>query len=236
MPTPGAIVEVTDERGALAQEALELIAASFKREDRHSLADLRSEIAEKRLELLTLYDFHLLVRLDEAARVAAAAIGVYLAAGNAGFISYLAVRPDARGYGVGREVRGALIEAFRDDARRAGRDELAWVVGEVRADSPWIARLVRERGAIPLDLTYYHPGMQPGASPEPYLLYCEPIGDRRRELPAAEVRRLIYAVWRRAYRVRYPLQREGFVAMMAELEGRQRVGAHPIVRSFAHEA
>jgi GNAT superfamily N-acetyltransferase len=225
-----AIVEIADERAPLASEALGLITASFAREDRHPLAHLRSEIAEKRLRLLSIYDFHLLARLDDDAdeRVTAVAIGVYLAGVNCGFISYLAVRTDLRGRGAGREVRGALIEAFREDARRSGRVDLDAVVGEVKANSPWIFRLVRDRGAIPLDLTYYHPGMTPGASPDPYLLYREPIGDHRRELSALEVRQLIYAVWRRAYRVRYPLEREAFVAMLAETEGRETIGAHPI--------
>jgi GNAT superfamily N-acetyltransferase len=223
------VVEVTDERHPLAAEALQLIADSFPPHDRHPMAELRSEIAEKRLELLTAYDFHLLALVGEDGQVVAANAGVYLAGVNAGFISYLAVHPDVRGRRLGRRVRTELVKVFRADARRNGRDELAWVLGEIRIDSPWLRGLVRHGGAIPFDLTYYHPGMTPGVTRVPYVLYREPIGDHRAELPAQEVRRIIYAIWRRAYRVRYPLERDGFAAMIRELEGREWVSAHPEV-------
>jgi GNAT superfamily N-acetyltransferase len=222
------IVEIVDEREPLAETALELIAEAFPPHERQPLAELRSEIEEKRRELLLPFDFHLFVGVDdksEDAPVVAAASGAYLAGINAGFISYLAVREGARGQGVGQEVRSALVEAFREDARRTGRDDLAWVLGEVRMDVHWLESLIRNRGAIPFDLTYYHPGMVLEGGP-PYALYREPIGDHRRELPAAEVRRVLYAVWRRGYRVRYPLERATFQAMLAELEERDSVGFH----------
>jgi hypothetical protein len=41
------------------------------------------------------------------------------------------------------------------------------------------------------------------------------------------VRRILYTVYRRAYRVRYPLEHAGFRNMLAQLEGREFVGAHP---------
>jgi GNAT superfamily N-acetyltransferase len=221
------IVEVGDERDPVAEEALALIRDSFPPYDRHPLDELRSEVAEKRLGLLTAYDFHLLALVGEKGRVMAAGAGVYLAGVNAGFVSYLAVHPDFRRRKLGRRVRARLVELFREDARRNGREELAWVLGEIRIDSPWLRGLVQGGGAIPFDLVYYHPGMTPGVSPVPYLLYREPVGDPRPVLPADEVGRILYAVWRRAYRVRYPLAREAFTAMLEQLEGRETVGMHP---------
>lgn len=223
------IIEVDDERDPLAGEALRLILDSFPPRDRHPLAELRSEIAEKRLDLLTGYDSHLLVLADRNGHALAANAGVYLAAVNAGFITYLAVHPEMRGRQLGRRVRAAMVEAFRADARLTGYEELAWVLGEVRIESPWLRGLVRRGGAIPFDLTYYHPELTPGTSSVRYILYREPIGDARPELPAAEVRKILYAVWRRAYRIRYPLEEEAFVAMLEELEGRGMVGVHPEV-------
>lgn len=222
------VVEVSDERDPLAGEALGLIVESFPPYDRHSLEDLRSEVAEKRLGLLDPYDFHLLTLLDPEGRPLATATGVYLAGVNAGFVTYLAVRPEQRGRHLGRRVRSGLVDAFRADARRHGRSELAWTVGEVRMESSWLLGLVRHGGAIPFDFTYYHPGMLPGGNSR-YVLYREPFGDRRAEIPAAEVRRVVYAIWRRGYRVRYPLEHPAFAAMMAELDGRETVGAHPDV-------
>lgn len=221
----GRIVEVDDERDELAEKALALITECFPSHERQPLSELRSEIEEKRLALLDPFDFHLFVMVD-GDQVIATVAGVYLAGINAGFITYLAVRPEARGRRVARDVRSAIVAAFRDDARRQGHDDLAWVLGEVRADGRWLGSLVRNRGAIPFDLTYYHPGMVLEAAP-PYALYREPVGDHRREVPAAEVRRAIYAIWRRGYRVRYPLERTTFRAMIDELEGQEIVGVHP---------
>lgn len=221
------IVEITDEREPLAERALGLISASFPPDDRHPMSELRSELAEKRLGLLDPFGYHLLARIDEQGRVSAAAAGVYLAGVNAGFVTYLAVSPEFRGQRLGRVIRAHLVEEFRADAQRAGRKELGWVMGEVRIDSLWLRSLVRNGGAVPFDLTYYHPGMVPGVSADRYALYREPHGDRRRVLPAVEVRQIIYAVWRRAYRVSYPLERGAFRSMIADLEAKETVGMHP---------
>lgn len=225
------VLEVADEREPLAEAALALIGEVFRPPERQPLAELRSEVEEKRRGLLQPFDFHLLAAVAPEGGVVGVISGVYLAGVNAGFVTYLAVHAAARGRGVGRRARRALVEALRADARRAGQAELAWVLGEVRSDSAWIRRLVRTRGAIPFDLTYYHPGMRLDPAAPGYVLYREPIGDARRELPAAEVGRVLYAVWRRGYRVRYPLERETFRAMLAELEGRATIGAHPLAGS-----
>lgn len=223
------IEEITDERTTLAHETLELIAASFAPQDRHPLSELRSEIAEKRLGLLAGYDFHLFAAVREPETPVAAVAGMYLAGVNAGFTAYVAVHPDAQGQGIAGEVRGVLVESFRENAREAGLPDLAWVLGEVRLDSPWLRNLMSTRGAIPFDLTYYHPGMPLGGASAPYALYREPISDTRREIPAHEVRQVLYAVWRRGYRVRYPLERDTFVEMLEQLEGRDLVGPHPAI-------
>jgi ribosomal protein S18 acetylase RimI-like enzyme len=224
-PADPRIVEVLDERTPAAQSALGLIMATFPSHERQPLAELRSEIAEKRLGLLAAYDFHLFATFDGDHAVAAA-IGVYLEGVNAGFINYLAVRPAVRGQGHGRALRRRLVEQLRSDARDAGFNDLAWVIGEVRPDNEWLRRLVREKSAIPFDLTYYHPAPVPGAADERFVLYRQPVGDAREELPSELVQRLLYAVYRRAYRVGYPLERPAFREMLAELAARATVGAH----------
>jgi GNAT superfamily N-acetyltransferase len=230
-PPRDRIVEILDEREPLARTALALIAEVFPPAQRQPLEQIAMEIAEKRLGLLTLYDFHLFAAVSGAGEPLGVVAGVYLGGVNAGFITYLAVRPEARSRQLGRRLRVRLVEAFRSDARQLEWDDLAWVVGEVRMESPWLARLVRDRAVIPFDLTYYHPGLEPGDADERWVLYRQPVGDARESLPVSEVRQLVYAIWRRAYRVRWPLQRSGFQAMMAEMEDRVLVGAHPDVRS-----
>lgn len=221
------IVEIMDEREPEARSALRLLGESFAPQDRQPLEQVAMEVAEKRLGLLTSYDFHLFAATDAAGEVGAIATGVYLGGVNAGFVTYLAVDPKHRARQLGRGMRLRLVEAFRADSARDGWDELRWVLGEVRLDNPWLARLIRDRGAMPFDLRYYHPGVMPGQPDERWVIYRQPIGDARVEIPTAEVRQLLYAVWRRAYRVRWPLEREGFRAMLDELDGRETVGVHP---------
>lgn len=221
------IVEIHDEREPEAVAALRLLGESFPPQDRQPLEQIAMEVAEKRLGLLTAYDFHLFAANTGAGEVAGIATGLYLGGVNAGFVTYLAVNPQRRARFLGRRMRVALVEAFRRDALRDGWDELRWVLGEVRLDNPWLARLIRDRGAIPFDLQYYHPGVMPGQPDERWVIYRQPIGDPRIDIPVEEVRQVLYAVWRRAYRVRWPLEREGFRAMLSELEGRETVGVHP---------
>lgn len=222
-----AIVEVQDERDPLAASALRLLAEAFPPHERQPIEQVAMEVAEKRMGLLTSYDFHLFAAVDERAEVVAISAGVYLGGVNAGFVTYLAVRPEERSRRLGRRMRLCLVEAFSRDAKSNDWEDVRWVLGEVRLENPWIARLIRDRDAVPFDLTYYHPGVVPGDPDEEWVLYRQPIGDFRTELPVAEVKQILYAVWRRGYRVRWPLEREGFRKMLQELERRETVGAHP---------
>lgn len=222
------IVDIDDERSSLAVQALGLIEQAFDARDRHSIEDLRSAMAEVRLGLIAPYAFHVLGAVEDG-RLIGTAIGTYLAGINAGFVNYLAVTESGRGQGTGRLLRRGLVRRCRAEAVRAGHTDLAWMLGEVRSTNPWLKRLVRKRGAIPFHFEYYHPGMRPGAEASAYVLYRQPVGDRREALPSELVRRILYAIYRRAYRVRYPLQHPGFLAMLEQLEGREGVGAHPDV-------
>jgi len=224
------VVRVEDERTPLAREALDLIGESFPPHDRQPLDQIAMEIAERRMGLLASYDFHLFAAVNAEEQVLGVAAGVYLGGVNAGFVTYLAVRSEARERQLGRRLRVRLVDAFRADARQLEWEELAWVVGEVRRHSPWLKRLVRERAAIPFDLRYYHPGVDVERSTDYWVLYRQPVGDDREELPVGEVVQLLYAVWQRAYRVRWPLQQAGFTAMLKQLEGRQLVGILPEFR------
>lgn len=220
------IEELVDERDAAVRTALDMIIRAFPEEDRQPMEELRSEIAEKRMGLLTAFDSHLFAALDADDHVRAAVTGIYLEGVNAGFINYLVVDADYRGRGLARGLRDRLLDQFRQDARHTGQVEPAWVLGEVRPDNPWLAGLIRAGQAIPFDLTYYHPG--PTGHDERFVLYRQPMGDARESLPVDLVRRVLYAVWRRVYRIRYPLERPGFLAMLETLKGRDEIGpAYP---------
>lgn len=226
------IVEIVDERTAVASEALALILETFPPYDRHTREDLLAEVAEKRYDLLFPYDFHLLALVDDSEHVVASATGIYLAGINAGFVGYLAVHPDHRRHAHGRRLRTMLVELFKSDAIESGNHALAWVVGEVRVTNPWLHKLVREGTAVPFAFDYYHPGMKIGQA-EKYVLYRQLVGDLRRELTMPETRTVLYAIYRRAYRVKYPLQHPNFLSMLSQIEGRRVIGPHPEVVRLA---
>ncbi|MBV9773685.1 MAG: hypothetical protein JO040_07025 [Gemmatimonadetes bacterium] len=226
------VVEVEDERSDLARAAFELIAESIW--DVQPEKDLLSELEERRRGLVSGGDYHLLALVDAEGAPAAAVGGVYLEAVNTGFITYLAVRSDRRGELLGRRLREHLVEVFRADALRVRGTEPAWTVGEVKRESRWLRTLVHDGRAIPFDFGYFHPWM-PRRAEGAYVLYREPVGDARVDLPAAEVIALVYAIWRRAYRFRFPLQSDTFCYMLRTLEGRGTVGIHPDFLDAAEE-
>jgi hypothetical protein len=43
-------------------------------------------------------------------------------------------------------------------------------------------------------------------------------------LPAAQIRKLLYSLWRRTYRIAQPLSDPAFRRMLADLEGRPFIG------------
>lgn len=223
------VVEIDDERTPLAEQALKLIETAFIPAERQPLEQIAMEIGEKRLGFLTFYDFHLFAAVDPEGSVVGVASGVYLGGVNTGFVSYLAVREEYRAKQLGRRLRRALVDAFKAGSRQLEWDSLAAVVGEVRLDSPWLSRLVRDRAALPLGFEYFHPGIRPGNDGPRWILYRQPVGDDRPSLPILEVLQLLYAIWRRAYRVRWPLEYESFQHMLDELHGRDTVGSHPEV-------
>jgi hypothetical protein len=100
---------------------------------------------------------------------------------------------------------------------------LGAIVGEVREDNPWLRSLVR-RGALALDFPYYQPELDGKRALVPLVLYFEPCGRARQRLIAAELRRLLYTMFRRAYRIARPLSRPAFQRMLRSLAHRRRLG------------
>jgi len=186
---------------------------------------------ERNAGVWTDLNWHLFVA-EYGGRVVGAASGAYLGNVNVGLIGYVAVSPGARAHGIGPRLRWALRLAFQRDAPRLTGRPLEALVGEVHVENPWLKRLVRN-GAIALDFPYYQPALRRGVEEVALVLYYQPLRRPKRAIPAAQVRRLLYTIWRRAYRVSKPLGHPAFRRMLRALEGRERIGQRTLEASTA---
>ena len=175
-----------------------------------------------------------MVIAERGARVTGVATGTYFGSLNVGVIGYLAVRPRSQAVGLGPRLRTRLLKAFDADARRQHGHAADALIGEVEPDNPWLRRLVRHYHAIPLDFPYFQPPVRPTEPEVPLVLYYQPLRRMRKRLPVAEVKRLLYAIWRRGYRIGSPLEDARFRRMLRTLEGRRWIGARELPSSRPH--
>lgn len=172
--------------------------------------------------------WHVIV-LERGRLLTGVVTGAYLTAINVGFVGYLAVDRTLRARGIGHTLRHRLLDVFQRDARRRHHAAVSAIVGEVEADNPWLAKLVREHRAIALDIPYYQPPVRPGGEAVPLVLYYQPVGEEPREtLPAAEVGALLYQIWRHAYQVVRPWQDPLFAEMLEAVAGREEIGSRAL--------
>jgi hypothetical protein len=207
--------------------AYSILRAAFPKAEMSPLRDWINALREREHDLPLDFQWHLLVA-QRGSTVVAAASGTYLGNVNVGVIGYVAVRPDARVRGLGPRIRRALRRAFDRDAMQISGGPLEAIVGEVQATNRWLHTLVNREGAIALDFDYVQPSLQRDLRAVPLVFYYQPLRKPMRSLPTPYLRRLLYTIWRRAYRVARPLSRPEFRRMLRSLEGRARIGARPV--------
>ena len=217
--------EVRSEKEPAFAAAYRLLRGTFPSAKLLAQRDWIEVMRERAAGLWSDTAWHLLVA-RRGGRLVGVVSGSYLGGLNVGMVGYLAVAHGARAGGVGQRLRRGLHEAFERDARRVHHRKLRAIVGEVHADNPWLIHVVQRRGAIALDMPYFQPRMSWRRPPVRLVLYYQPLGPgpHPRSLPVADVRQLVYAVWRNVYRVARPLSRPAFRRMLAALEERERVG------------
>lgn len=221
----GSIVvrEVTSSEDPALVPAYRLLAQAFGPEERVRLREWRGTLQERERELWSDVSWHLFIA-ERGRRVVGLTSGTYLGNVSVGVIGYLVIAPDARGSGLGPRLRNRLRAAFKQDALRITGAPLKGVLGEVSADNPWLASLSRRPNVLPLDVAYYQPRLHAGDMPSPFVLYLESLDRPRSRIPAAELRRLLYTIWRRVYRIARPLRNPAFQATMRSLRGRRTIG------------
>jgi hypothetical protein len=220
---PLRIASVSDHRHPHFTAALRLYNRVFPSEEKVDRRYFRNLLEEKRLGLLYPFNVHFLVAV-RGERVIGLATGSYLAVVNVGFVGYLAVGRRSAGAHIGTRLRHRLVADLRRDAQASGNRDLGAVMGEVERDNPWLRHLIRDRRVFALDLDYRQPPLHRQTHEVPLVLYVEPVGRPFQSLRAADVRLLLYAIYRRLYRIRFPLRAPSFVRMLRQLEGRRVVG------------
>lgn len=218
------IREVRDPRDPAIRQAYALLARTFPRGERVDLREWTGTLRERALGLLTDLHWHLVVA-ERGGRVVGIASGNYLGSLNLGVIGYLAIADDVRGHGAGTRLRERLRRAFAADARHVTGRPLAAIVGEVSARNPWLRHLAARRDVLVLDFRYYQPRLRDGDAATPFRFYYQALTRHRARLPTAELRRILYAIWRRVYRIQRPLDQPAFRAMLRSLARRAAVGA-----------
>lgn len=216
--------EIRSARDPAFPAAHRLLRRIFPKAEMSPLGDWAHTMEEGVRRLWTDIAWHLMVA-ERDGRVIGAASGTYLGNLNVGVVGYVALSARARAHGLGPRLRRHLAAAFGRDARRIRGRRLEAIVGEVHEDNPWLRTLVQRHDAIALDIPYQQPALGRKARPVPLVLYYQPLDRPRRFVGAAELRRLLYTLYRRGYRIDRPLARPEFRRMMRSLEGRRRVGA-----------
>ena len=214
------VIRSTDPAVASGHELLRRTFPTMELVDR---SEWRHSLREREAGLWTDIQWHLVVA-EVGRRVVGVATGNYLGNVNTGVIGYLAVVPDARGLRIGPRLRARLLSLFRRDAIRTRREPLGAVIGEVRADNPWLRTLVRRGRVLPLDFGYLQPRLRRGGRAVSLVLYYESFDRSRRRLSARLLRKLLYTLWRRIYRISRPLSHPAFRKMIAELDRRPIIG------------
>jgi hypothetical protein len=206
--------------------AYKLLKQTFPASELIKLADWVARFTWRTAERVTGLLWHVLV-VEQGKLLRGVVTGAYLTAVNIGFIGYLAIDRTLRSQGMGHLLRSRLLDLFQRDARRRHLDGVDAIVGEVEADNPWLAKLVKEHGAIALDIPYKQPSVRPGADPVSLVLYYQPLNRIRESLPAGEVVDLLYNIWRHAYKIARPWQDPLFREMLDAIAGRDEIPGRP---------
>lgn len=217
------IREIVDASDPALSGAYALLKQSFHASERVALAEWRGSLRESAGGLHTDVAWHLLVAERDGVVVGLNS-GTYLGNVNLGMIGYLAISPTERSRGTGTRLRARLRKRFERDALVLQGEPLNGIIGEVSMDNPWLKVLERRPNVLALNFPYYQPSLNPSDRPSPFVLYYEQLRRVRTRVPVAEIRRILYTVWRRIYRVSRPLDQPAFRAMLRALDARRMVG------------
>ncbi len=221
------IRELADPTDPAVRQAYALLKKTFHRGERVALGEWIGSLEESQNRLATDFAWHLLVA-EQDGTVVGLASGTYLGNVNLGVIGYLAMVPAVRSLGIGSRLRTRLRARFARDAERLTQQPLAGIIGEVSSTNRWLRSLASRPEVLVLDFPYFQPRLTKDDEPSPYILYYESMRGQRDRLPVGELRRILYTVWRRIYRIGRPMERPAFRLMLRALADRRTVGRYKL--------
>lgn len=221
------IREVRDPNDKALAGAYRLLRGAFTAQELVRRRDIREAIIERNRGFLGDLNWHMFVAERGSSVVGVATIS-YVGELNVAVIGYLAVRSSERSTGVGLRLRARLLQAVHKDALRIRRRPVDALLGEVRVGNPWLRHLVSVHRALALDFPYWQPSIDGKAPPVRLVLYYQPIAEERESLSVNEVRRLLYVIWRRIYRIPRPMKNPTFRKMLKALHGRRLIGSQTL--------
>lgn len=228
-PVTGRITirELTSVADPALRQAHSLLKKNFERNELVGLHEWISSLEEKSDRVLTDIAWHLFVA-EQDGKVVGLASGTYIGNVNVGMVGYLVISSGERARGTGNRLRTRLRAQFEKDALAIAGRKLAGIIGEVSDGNPWLKTLTRRPAIIVLDFEYFQPHLNPGDTPSSFFLYFESVNRKKPRVAGADLRRILYAIWRRVYRVRRPLDSPEFRSMLKSIGRRRIVGARQL--------
>ena len=208
--------------------------------ERESLENMREYLRLKAEGWYGLNNYHILLGY-EGTELVAACVSDYFHLPNTGVIEFLLVSPKTRGKGFGQAMLEEMIGVFQVDARRAGKAQCDYVMGEM--NDPFLtdpavdnlnpfdrATIWGKWGFAALDFPYLQPPLdEDKEAVDNLLMMVRPLVDiAAKSVPAATVRQVIYDYLKWAMRFEDPRESSEYCGMARFLDGRLEVPLLPL--------
>jgi len=197
--------ELTSDKSPRLGAVFAMYEREFPLGERESRTAVRHWLHRKARNSLYPNDYHVLVATTrDNRRIVAFAFFHYLADINAGFLGYMAVRPEFRNRGIGSWLFGQVKQRLALDAAERGLDVPDGVFMELEVPTAMPAvdarlRFWRDLNTLPLQIGWRYPRLQRRSEPATMYLAFSPMRTTARRIPTQRVRKAVVSIYRSVY-------------------------------------